>query len=75
MNYPMVNHLFVTERFLVKGQVETGELRLSNFLNNYKKPMLQVEDITMIDLRSGDRVVAASARSPRRESGPLDLRP
>jgi len=61
MDLAIVNHLFLTQRFLVKGNVRTGELRLSSFLNSVRRPLLDVDNITMIDLERGDRIVARRA--------------
>lgn len=56
MDLSIVNHLFLTQRFLVKGNVRTGELRLSSFLNSVRRPWLTIESATLIDLRSPDKV-------------------
>lgn len=61
MDLPIVNHLFVTARFVVKGSVRTGDLRLSSFLNAVRRPWLQVENVTFSDLASGEKVSAHRA--------------
>jgi hypothetical protein len=61
MNVPIVNHLFLTPRFFVKGIVKTGELRLSSFLNSARRPLLQIEGVTFVDFELGDRIVARRA--------------
>jgi hypothetical protein len=58
MDLSIVNHLFLTQRFLVKGNVRTGDLRLSSFLNSVRRPWLSIENATLIDLRLPDRVFA-----------------
>jgi len=58
MDLSIVNHLFLTQRFLVKGNVRTGDLRLSSFLNSVRRPWLAIENATLIDLRQPDRVFA-----------------
>ena len=58
MDKSFVNHLFLTSRFLVKGRVSTGDLRLTNFLNTYRRPLLKIEDITLTELASGDQILA-----------------
>ncbi len=61
MDLSIVNHLFLTPRFLVKGNVRTGDLRLSAFLNSVRRPMLSVESVTFVEFEKGDRIVARSA--------------
>lgn len=56
MDLSIVNHLFLTQRFLVKGNVRTGDLRLSSFLNSVRRPWLAIEGATLIDLRNPDRI-------------------
>jgi len=56
MDLSIVNHLFMTQRFLVKGNVRTGDLRLSSFLNSARRPWLTIESASLIDLRHPDRV-------------------
>lgn len=58
MDLSIVNHLFLTQRFLVKGNVRTGELRLSSFLNAVRRPLLALDNVTLIDLEKGDRIAA-----------------
>jgi hypothetical protein len=61
MDVSIVNHLFLTQRFLIKGNVRTGDLRLSSFLNSVRRPWLAVENATLVDLRHPDRVLAKQA--------------
>ena len=61
MDVPIVNHVFLTPRFFVKGTVRTGELRLSSFLNAARRPLLQVDNVTFVDFELGDRIVARRA--------------
>jgi len=56
MDVAIVNHLFLTQRFLVKGNVRTSELRLSSFLNSVRRPWLAVEDATILEFDRPDRV-------------------
>jgi hypothetical protein len=58
MDVSIVNHLFLTQRFLVKGNVRTGELRLSSFLNAQRRSWVAIENATIVDLEREDRVVA-----------------
>jgi hypothetical protein len=61
LDVPIVNHVFLTPRFFVKGTVRTGELRLSSFLNSARRPLLQVDSVTFVDFELGDRIVARRA--------------
>jgi hypothetical protein len=38
----------VTDRFLLKGHANTGNHRLSTFLNNSRKHFLEMDDVTLI---------------------------
>jgi hypothetical protein len=59
MDPVIVNHVFLTARFLIKGRVLTGEQRLTSFLRSYRRAFLSIEDITMFDLERSDQIVAA----------------
>ncbi len=61
MDLSIVNHLLVTQRFLVKGTVRTGDLRLSSFLNAVRRPWLAIENVTFTELVSGEKIVARRA--------------
>jgi hypothetical protein len=61
MELSLVNHLFVTARFVVKGTVRTGDLRLSSWLNAQRRPWIQVEQTTFADLVTGEQVAARRA--------------
>ena len=61
MEHAIVNHLFLTARFFVKGTVRTGDLRLSSFLNSVRRPLLQIDSVTFVDFDLGDRIVARRA--------------
>src|SRR5262249_39502809 len=58
MDVSIVNHLFVTQRFLLKGNVRTGDLRLSSFLNSLRRPWLTLENATLVEFDRPDRVAA-----------------
>lgn len=47
--------LVLTGTFLVKGHINTGGQRLSNFLNNTRKRFLEMEAATVIHLLQGER--------------------
>jgi hypothetical protein len=56
-----VKDLFLTESFIVKGHVQTGGRRLTNFLNSLRQPFVEVHEATMIGVAQGDRIVTARA--------------
>ena len=49
MNLRMTTHLFVTDRLLIKGRVETGERRLTNLLNSPRPSWLTVREVDLLD--------------------------
>jgi hypothetical protein len=51
--------LVLTGTFLVKGHVNTGGQRLSNFLNNTPKRFLEMDEATVIHLLQGERTKKA----------------
>ncbi|MSR45777.1 MAG: hypothetical protein EXS13_01700 [Planctomycetes bacterium] len=61
MDLSLVNHLFVTPRFVVKGTVRSGALRLSSFLNAARRPWLTIDEVTFTDLESGEKISARRA--------------
>jgi len=56
-----VKDLFLTESFVVKGHVQTGGKRLTNYLNSLPHPFVEVNDATMVGVAQGDRIVTARA--------------
>ena len=58
MEMAIVNHFFLTPKYLIKGRVPTGGQRLTDMLRNYQRPFVLVEDITLFDLNSGTQVLA-----------------
>ena len=48
-----------TDTFLIKGHVNTGERRLSGFLNNTRNRFIEVEEATLIRHDGGDCIPAA----------------
>jgi hypothetical protein len=62
-----VKDLFLTESFLVKGHVKTGNKRLTTWLNTVDQPFIEVHDATLIGVTQGDRIVTARAMVHRRE--------
>jgi hypothetical protein len=53
MTAKVINHLFLTSRFLIKGRVRTGDQRLTNFLRAYRRPFLPLENFSICDLEVG----------------------
>ena len=48
--------LFLTDAFLIKGNVEHKYARLSKILDEHRKTFLRIRDCTLIDLGSKDRI-------------------
>jgi hypothetical protein len=48
--------LLFTDRFLIKGHVNTGGQRLSTFLNNTRKRFVEMEEVTLIRHDGGERI-------------------
>jgi len=53
--------LLFTEERLIKGHVQTGGQRLSTFLNNSRRRFLEVEEASLIQHDTGDRVQSSLA--------------
>ena len=49
-----VEDLFLTDVFLIKGRLPNKNKRLTNMLEDYNRAFLQVQDATMVSLRSGE---------------------
>ena len=52
----IVSDLFLTDSFLIKGQVENKYTRLSQLLDEYRKYHLKIRNATLIDLGTQDRI-------------------
>jgi len=52
----LVSDLFLTDAFLIKGNVENKYTRLSKLLDEHRKYFLRVRDATLVDLNSRDRI-------------------
>ena len=48
-----------TDTFLIKAHVNTGERRLSGFLNDTRKRFIEVEEATLLKHDGGDRIPAS----------------
>jgi hypothetical protein len=49
--------LLITDNFLIKGHASTGGQRLSTFLNNNRKPFLEMDEVTLIGHDSDESVL------------------
>jgi hypothetical protein len=56
MTLTIVSDLFLTDSFLIKGNVENKYTRLSQILDEHRKYFLRVRDATLIDLNSRERI-------------------
>ena len=52
----LVSDLFLTDAFLIKGNVENKYTRLSKLLDEHRKYFLRIRDVTLIDLNSRERI-------------------
>ncbi len=52
----LCSDLFLTDAFLIKGNVEHKYTRLSKLLDEHRKTFLRVRDCTLIDLGSRDQI-------------------
>jgi hypothetical protein len=52
----IVSDLFLTDSFLIKGEVERKYARLSQMLDEYRRYFLKVRNATLIDLNTSDRI-------------------
>lgn len=52
----LVSDVFLTEHFLIKGTVDNKYTRLSQLLDGHRKRFLKIQDATLVDLKSRDRI-------------------
>ncbi|TDJ66155.1 MAG: hypothetical protein E2O39_16975 [Planctomycetota bacterium] len=52
----LVSDVFLTDAFLIKGNVENKYTRLSKLLDEHRKYFLRIRDVTLIDLNSRERI-------------------
>jgi len=52
----IVSDLFLTDSFLIKGEVDRKYDRLSQMLDEYRKYFLKVRNATLVDLNTCDRI-------------------
>jgi hypothetical protein len=52
----LCSDLFLTDAFLIKGNVESKYTRLSKLLDEHRKTFLRVRDVTLVDLTSRERI-------------------
>jgi hypothetical protein len=63
----IVEDLFLTDAFLIKGRLPNKTKRLSNVLEDWTKTFLTVEDATMISLRNGEVIRTPSVQVNQKE--------
>lgn len=52
----LCSDLFLTDAFLIKGNVENKYTRLSKLLDEHRRYFLKIRDVTLIDLNSRERI-------------------
>lgn len=52
----IVTDLFLTDSFLIKGEVERKYARLSHMLDEHRKYFIKVRNATLVDLNTCDRI-------------------
>lgn len=52
----LCSDLFLTDAFLIKGNVENKYTRLSKLLDEHRKYFLRIRDVTLVDLNSRERI-------------------
>ncbi len=52
----IVTDLFLTDSFLIKGEVERKYARLSHMLDEHRRYFLKVRNATLVDLNTCDRI-------------------
>ena len=52
----LCSDLFLTDAFLIKGNVENKYTRLSKILDEHRKTFLRIRDCTLVDLKSRDQI-------------------
>ena len=52
----LCSDLFLTDSFLIKGNLENKYTRLSKLLDEHRKYFLRVRDVTLIDLKSSQQI-------------------
>ena len=63
----IVEDLFLTESFLVKGRIANKYHRLTKMLEDAEHTFLQIEDATMVSLRGGEVIRTPSVMMNRSE--------
>ncbi|GDY01265.1 hypothetical protein LBMAG49_05940 [Planctomycetota bacterium] len=56
----IVEDLFLTDAFMIKGRLENKNKRLTNVLEDHNRSFLRVQDATMISLRSPEVIRTAT---------------
>ena len=64
---PIVEDLFLTEAFLIKGRIARKYQRLTKMLEDSERTFLEIEDATMVSLRGGEVIRTPSVLVNRAE--------
>ncbi len=52
----IVSDMFLTDSFLIKGEVENKYTRLQNLLDEHRRYFIKVKNATLVDLNTCDRI-------------------
>ena len=52
----IVSDLFLTDSFLIKGEIENKYTRLQNLLDEHRRYFIKVKNATLVDLNTCDRI-------------------
>jgi uncharacterized protein DUF6812 len=52
----IVSDLFLTDSFLIKGEIENKYTRLSSMLDEHRRYFLRIKNATLVDLNTCDRI-------------------
>jgi len=63
----IVKDIFLTDYFMIKGLVETGGSRLSDYLTRLRRSYVRLHNVTLIDLLDGTSVSAPEAMIQKKE--------
>ncbi len=62
-----IKDILLTEQFMVKCFIETGRIRLSDYLDSLKRDFIPVNNVTMIDVQEGEIISSNEALIRRDE--------
>jgi hypothetical protein len=55
-----LKYIFLTDTFLINGHLNTGGQRLSTFLNNTRRRLLNLDEVTLVNHIQGDSAQSAA---------------